>query len=77
MHEFSTPMSRLATGFDETWEFDQLTETTRVVRSFQMYPKSAMTRLPLRLIAVFLKRAVVRHLREMKKAAKNTEETSL
>jgi hypothetical protein len=74
MHQFSPPLSRLATGFDETWEFEQVRDGTRVIRSLELHPKSALARLPLRLIAVFLKRAIVRHLREMKPAAGITEE---
>ena len=31
MHEFSPPVSRLATSFDETWEFDQDGDRTHVV----------------------------------------------
>lgn len=74
MHEFSPPVSRLATGFDEAWEFEKLDNGTKVTRSFQLYPKSAMARLPLRLVAIFLKRAIGRHLREMKAATRTTEE---
>jgi hypothetical protein len=70
MHEFSPPVSRLATGFDETWEFEPVKDGTKVTRSFQLHPKSALARLPLRLIAIFLKRAIVRNLREMKTAAR-------
>ena len=40
MGEFSPPLSRLATGFDETFEFERAGEQTRVVRRFVMHPRS-------------------------------------
>ena len=44
MGEFSPPLSRLATGFDETFEFERSGEQTRVVRRFVMHPKGTATR---------------------------------
>ena len=41
MGEFSPPLSRLATGFEETWEFERLGSGTRVVRTFELHPKSS------------------------------------
>lgn len=66
MHEFSPPVSRLATSFDETWEFAQDGDRTNVVRSFEMHPKSALTRPLLWLISFLLKRAIARHLEQMR-----------
>jgi hypothetical protein len=66
MKEFSPPLSRLATSFEETWEFQQVEGATKVRRSFQLHAKSILARLPLWMISFFLKRAVARHLREMK-----------
>ena len=40
MGGFSPPLSRLATGFDETFEFERTGERTRVVRRFELHPKS-------------------------------------
>src|SRR3712207_4808214 len=54
MKDFSPPLSRLATGFEETWEFERLDEGTRVVRSFTMHPKTGLARPVLWLISVFL-----------------------
>jgi hypothetical protein len=65
MQEFSPPVSRLATKFDEVWEFQPVAGGTLVRRSFELYPKSWLARIPLRMIAIFLKRAVARHLRQM------------
>ncbi len=72
MGEFSPPLSRLATGFDETWEFERSGEVTRVVRSFELHPKSATTRPLIRLISILMKRAVARHLRQIKAAKGGT-----
>lgn len=65
MYEFSPPVSRLATAFDESWEFELEGDQTHVVRSFDMYPKSALTRPLLWLISFLLKRAIARHLEQM------------
>ncbi len=68
MGEFSPPLSRLATGFDETWEFGPADGGTRVVRSFELHPKSATTRPLIWLISILMKRAIARHLRQMQEA---------
>lgn len=69
MHEFSPPISRLATSFDETWEFERHADRTRVVRSFEMHPKSAFTKPLLWLISFLLRRAIARHLEQMAQEA--------
>lgn len=66
MEEFSAPLSRLATEFEETWEFKRTDNGTYVTRSFRLHAKSVLARLPLWVISFFLKRAIVRHLREMR-----------
>jgi hypothetical protein len=69
MGDFSPPLSRLATGFDETWEFTSAGSMTRAVRSFELHPKSAWSRPALWIISVLLKRAIARHMRQIKAAA--------
>jgi Polyketide cyclase / dehydrase and lipid transport len=66
MKEFSAPLCRLATGFEETWEFKRTGNETHVTRSFRVHAKSVSARLGLWVISCFLKRAIVRHLREMR-----------
>ncbi len=66
MHEFSPPVSRLAKAFDESWEFDHDGDRTHVVRSFEMHPGSALTRPLVWLISLLLKRAIARHLEQMR-----------
>ena len=61
---------------DETWEFEQVAGLTRVVRSFALHPRSAATRPLLWLISVLLRRAIARHLRQMK-AAGGTDQQAL
>lgn len=68
MGDFSPPLSRLATHFDETWDFAHAGGDTQVVRSFELHPKSGWTRPVLRLLSVLLKRAIDRHLRQMNEA---------
>jgi hypothetical protein len=66
LKEFSPPLSRLATGFEETWEFNLTESGTHVTRSFELHARSFLTRLFLAMVAFFLKRAIARHLREMR-----------
>jgi hypothetical protein len=66
MHEFSPPVSRLATGFDETWEFQENNDGTKVVRSFELHPKSVLAKPLLMLISFLLKRGIKRHLEQMR-----------
>ncbi len=70
MSDFSPPLSRLATRFVETWEFERIGNETRIIRSFEMNAKSTLTKPVLWLISFFLKRAIGRHLTEIKQAAK-------
>ncbi len=69
MHEFSPPVSRLAISFDEAWQFERDGDLTHVVRSFEMHPRSALTRPLLWLISFLLKRAIGRHLEQMQNTA--------
>jgi hypothetical protein len=66
MKEYSTPLSRLATEFEETWEFKHTGNETHVTRSFRLHAKSILARLVLWVMSFFLKRAIVRHLLEMR-----------
>jgi hypothetical protein len=76
MHDFSAPLSRLASHFEETWEFQRIDNQTDVTRRFELHPKSALTRPLLWLIAVFLKRAIVRHLRQMASSSRSSSAMS-
>jgi hypothetical protein len=66
MKEFSPPLSRLATEFEESWAFERAGSATRVTRSFELHPKSAIARPALWLISLLLRRAIARHLRQMR-----------
>jgi hypothetical protein len=63
MLDFSPPLSRLATRIDETWDLKKIEAATEVTRSFELQAKSPFSRPFLRLIALLLKQAIVRHLR--------------
>ena len=67
MKDFSAPLSRLATGIEETWEFERVGDETKVTRSFQMHAKSALTRPVLWMMSFLLKQAIARHLREIRR----------
>ena len=66
MRDFTPPLSRLATGFVETWDFTHTGGMTNVVRSFELHPQNALTRPLLWLISVFLKKAVAHHLGQIR-----------
>lgn len=66
MSEFSPPLSRLATGFDETWEFELQDAGTLVTRRFELHATSSLTRPVLWMISLMLKRAIQRHLNQLK-----------
>ena len=70
MGNFSKPLSRMATAFVETWRFERVGNETKVARSFELNAKSALAKPVLWFISFFLKRAIARHLTEMKYAAK-------
>jgi hypothetical protein len=72
MGNFSKPLSRLATAFVETWEFEQVGNETKVARSFELNAKSMLTKPVLWVISFFLKRAIARHLTEIEQAAKES-----
>lgn len=66
MKEFSPPLSRLASGFEETWNFKRTKNGTLVTRSFRLHAKSFLARLLLWVMSFLLKRAIARHLEEMR-----------
>lgn len=65
MKEFSALLAHLATRIEETWEFERVGNDTRATRSFQMHAKSAFTWPVLWMISFLLKRAIVRHLKQL------------
>ena len=66
MTDFSAPLSRLATGIEETWDFERVGDETRVTRTFQMHAKSALTRPVLWAMSLLLKKAIARHMRTLR-----------
>jgi hypothetical protein len=77
MKEFSPPLSRLANRFEEAWEFERTENGTHVTRSFRLHAKSFLARLLLWVISFLLKRAIARHLREMKTSGVVTDSTEM
>jgi hypothetical protein len=69
LKEFSAPLARLANWFEETWDFERSGNATKVTRSFKLHAKSALTRPLLMVIPILLKKAITRHLRQMRFAA--------
>lgn len=66
MQNFSPPLSRLAAGFVETWEFQRVGNKTKVLRSFEMNAKSIAAWPVLWLISFVLKQAIDRHLLQIR-----------
>jgi hypothetical protein len=65
MTEFSPPLCKFASEFEEIWEFAANGHETRVRRSFRLHAKSFLSRNLLWIISIFLQRAISRHLSEM------------
>jgi Polyketide cyclase / dehydrase and lipid transport len=68
MKEFSAALATLAKKFSEHWALEPAGEHTKVTRTFQLYAKSFLTKIPLNLVAVALKKAVSLHLQQLKQA---------
>lgn len=62
---FTPPLSRLASHFQETWQFTERGDSTEVVRQLEMFPRSALARPALWLISLLMRRAIARHLLQM------------
>lgn len=62
LHEFTAPLSNIATHFVEDWTFAPSAGGTQVTRRFEMHPKSASTRPMLWMISLLFRRAVGHHL---------------
>ncbi|MEZ4735036.1 MAG: SRPBCC family protein [Caldilineaceae bacterium] len=71
--EFTPPLCHLATHFTEEWSFVEDHGATQVTRSFALFPKRAMTRPLLWLIAQLFRRAIGRHLVEMAEESQNNK----
>lgn len=66
MKEFSPPLSRLATHFEERWVFAPAPEGTKVTRCFRLYAKRLVTWPLLWAISIFLQKAIARNLEQMR-----------
>jgi hypothetical protein len=66
MKDFSAPLSRLATRIEETWEFERVGNDTHVTRHFEIHARRALTRPFLWVISILFKKAITRHLRQMR-----------
>lgn len=65
LHEFTPPLSSLASHFLEEWTLVPEGSGTRVTRSFQLHPAQPVTRPLLWLISLLFRRAIERHLEQM------------
>ena len=62
MHEFSSPVNKIATHFIENWTFTKEKNKTLLIRQFILYPKTIFTKPFLWLISKILKKAIQQHL---------------
>ena len=63
LHDFTPPLSRFATHFREEWTFAPAAGgSTAVTRCLHLYPRSALARPALWLIARLMRRAITSHL---------------
>ena len=68
IHDFSAPVCYIADHFDEFWEFTVVEEGTHITRSMELYARSFFTRPLLWLISLWLRRAIAKHLAELRSA---------
>jgi hypothetical protein len=66
LKEFSAPLSHFATLITETWEFERVGHETKVIRSCQLHPRSFLAWPFVWLISFMLKKAIARHLGQMR-----------
>jgi hypothetical protein len=74
LHHFSPPLDRLAAYFVEEWNFEDTNNGTLVRRSFQLFAKQPVTRPLLWLVSFLFKRAIARHLMQMRTESKIEKE---
>lgn len=68
MHEFPTTLSYIATHFIEDWNFEESSDNeTLIIRKFELYPTSFLTRPVLRQISSLLRKGVEKHLDQIAK----------
>lgn len=65
LHEFTPPLSRLASHFVEEWRFRPENGATGVVRRFELHPRGSASRPLLRLISLLFRRAIDRHMAQL------------
>ena len=60
--EFQPQLSRLATYFEETWDFRETGEGTEVIRRMELHPKGMLGRVMLPWVAILMKKAFKRQM---------------
>ncbi len=65
LHEFTPPLSLLASHFSEEWTFTATQQGTEVKRSFQLHSVRPATRPLLWMISLLFRRAIAQHLKRM------------
>lgn len=65
LHQFSPPLSRLASHFTEDWRLESRPNGTYVTRTFHLYPGRNLTRPILWLISLVFRRAIAKNLAQM------------
>lgn len=61
MDGFSRPLKYLASHFIEKWQLTRSDQGCRIRRSFEMHATNPVAALPLRVAAIFLRRAIRKH----------------
>ena len=64
-HDFTPPLSYLATHFTEEWNLKATSNGTHVTRTFRLYPSQRATRPLLWLISLLLRQAIRQHLEDV------------
>lgn len=72
LQEFTPPLSSLVAHIDENWSFESDGQTTLVIRTTRIHPKSILTWPLAWLISLLFKKAIARSLQQMAEAANST-----
>lgn len=65
LHQFSPPLSYLASHFTEDWLLEKRPNGTHVTRTFHLYPGRSLARPLLWFISLFFRRAIAKSLAQM------------
>lgn len=65
--DFESPLKNLANYFIETFNFEKENNKTKIIRNMEIYPKNSIGYIILKIISIFMKKALKIHLYDISK----------